>query len=162
MNRTKYLKETLGKTQYLYMAIAFVVGYYFFYYAMMSYFNNSFGQFLNGYTISYLIPAIGLNIVIGILLGITAALTYRRFHYVKNMGSGSFFSAIGIFGTALATGCPGCIVGFFPFVLSLFGVTASLSSLPFNGLEVTLGSAALLGMSVFTLSKKPKMVCKIK
>jgi len=63
---------------------------------------------------------------------------------------------IGVLGGA----CPGCIVGLFPAVLGIFGgAAAGLDILPFNGLELQVGSAALLIMSVWFLSKPA--VCRM-
>ena len=49
--------------------------------------------------------------------------------------------------------CSACFVGLFPAVLGLFGVTASLTDLPFKGVELQIGSIILLGISIVLLSK---------
>ena len=67
--------------------------------------------------------------------------------------------ALGIFAGVLGGACPGCFVGLFPAVLGLFGVTASLSVLPFYGLEIQAASIVLLIVAIFFLTKET--VCKV-
>jgi hypothetical protein len=161
--RIKYIKDTLKEKRYLTTFFIFFIAYVVFYYWIISRFNGSFAFFLNSYRLSYLIPAITLNILTAGLVGIVFSLMHRNLTKLKKVsGKGSIFSGIGIFATALAAGCPGCFAGLFPFVLSLFGITASLSTLPFNGLELQVASVLLLSISTYTLAKEPKITCDVK
>ena len=63
---------------------------------------------------------------------------------------------MGILGGA----CPSCFVGLFPAVIGLFGISASLSSLPLFGIEIQVVSAILLLLSLFFLTGNN--VCTIK
>jgi len=88
-------------------------------------------------------------------------LVYKLKEFAADKKS-SMMSGFGIFAAALANGCPGCFAGLFPLVLSIFGVSATLSILPFNGLELQGLSAVLLGASIFFLAGKTQNVCVIK
>jgi len=95
-------------------------------------------------------------------MGVNISLLVYRFKEIAVDRKSSTMSGIGIFAAALANGCPGCFAGLFPFILSIFGVSATLSILPFNGIELQVLGAVLLGTSIFFLSGKSKNVCEIK
>lgn len=83
---------------------------------------------------------------------------FREMRLVKSKGSRGF-TFLGMFGGVLGGACPGCFVGLFPAVLGLFGVTASLSVLPFYGLEIQAASVGFLVVAVILLTRDT--VCKI-
>ena len=95
-------------------------------------------------------------------MGINISLLVYRLKEFGADKKSSMTSSMGVFAAALANGCPGCFAGLFPFVLSIFGVSATLSILPFNGIELQVLSATLLGTSIFFLSGKSNFVCEIK
>jgi len=68
-------------------------------------------------------------------------------------------ASLGVFGGLLGGACPGCFVGLFPAFLGLFGISASLSVLPFYGIELQVVSVILLIISTYYLTKE--VVCKV-
>ena len=109
---------------------------------------------------SFLIPFFLLNIFIALLVPLTINLSIIKFKELRNINSaGSGAGFLGLFGGFLGGACPGCFAGLFPVFLGLFGVTASLSILPFYGLEILAASIVLLIISVWFLTNE--MTCKI-
>ena len=82
--------------------------------------------------------------IVALLLGINISLLIYKLKEYRADKKSSMMSGFGIFAAALANGCPGCFAGFFPLILSIFGFSATLSILPFNGLELQALSVALL------------------
>ncbi len=83
---------------------------------------------------------------------------FKEMRAVSSKGGGGFTFA-GMFGGILGGACPGCFVGLFPAFLGLFGITASLSILPFYGLEIQAASAGFLIVAIILLTRDT--VCKI-
>lgn len=160
--RIDRIKSVLKQRNYFLIFLASTAIYLGIYYFIITYFLDSFSLFFTTYVKSYAYPAFILNIIVALLLGINISLlVYKLKEFTVNKKS-SFASSFGVFAAALANGCPGCFAGLFPLVLSIFGISATLSILPFNGLELQALSAALLGTSIFFLSGKTQNVCQIK
>jgi len=162
IERFERIKSVLKQKKYFSIFLITAIIYFSAYYLIITYFLDSFSLFFTTYVKSYAYPAFGLNIIVALLMGINISLLiYKLKEFTANKGS-STMSGVGIFAAALANGCPGCFAGLFPFVLSIFGVSATLSILPFNGIELQVLSAALLGTSIFFLSGKSNLVCEVK
>lgn len=87
-------------------------------------------------------------------------LSIRKFRDFKTIqGKGGGLTFLGIFGGLLGGACPGCLIGLFPAVLGIFGVTASLGALPLFGFEIQLISVVFLTIAIFYLTKET--TCKI-
>ena len=100
-------------------------------------------------------------LLIPVLVALTINLSiikFREMRQVKGKSSGGF-TFLGMFGGVLGGACPGCFVGLFPAFLGLFGITASLSILPFYGLEIQAASIGFLVVAVILLTRDT--VCKI-
>ena len=95
------------------------------------------------------------------LVALTINLSIIKFKEMRQISSkgGGGFTFLGMFGGVLGGACPGCFVGLFPAVLGLFGVTASLSVLPFYGLEIQAASVGFLTVAIILLTRDT--VCKI-
>jgi len=156
------IKSVLKQKKYFWIFLITVIIYLSIYYLIINYFLTSFSLFFTTYVKSYAYPAFILNIVVALLMGVNVSILVYRFKEIATDKKSSTMSGVGIFAAALANGCPGCFAGLFPFVLSIFGVSATLSILPFNGIELQALSVALLGTSIFFLSGKTKLVCEIK
>ena len=160
--RYNTIKTILKQRNYFLIFLVSAILYFAAYFLIISYFLDGFLRLFTTYVKSYAIPAFTLNIIVALLLGINISLlVYRLKSYATDKKS-STMSGVGIFAAALANGCPGCFAGLFPLVLSVFGISATLSILPFNGLELQALSVALLGTSIFFLASSNKNVCKIK
>ena|SRR3990167_11387151 len=111
------------------------------------------------YNLKIIIPYIILTLLTALLVATNVNLIYIKFKELKSVNKTSSLGFMGIFGGLLGGACPSCFVGLFPAFLGLFGVTASLSSLPFFGLEILIGSVILLTISIIFLTKDN--ICKI-
>ena len=107
-----------------------------------------------------IIPFVVFTFLIALLVGLVINLVIIKFKELKHVNKVSGLAAVGLFGGLLGGACPSCFVGLFPAFLGLFGVTASLSSLPLFGLEIQIGSILLLLISVYFLTKNS--VCEVK
>lgn len=99
-------------------------------------------------------------IIISILFGMLFSLVGHK----VNIGRGSEGKKIGVLGglglflAAFAPGCAACGVG----LVSIFGLGAgALSFLPYDGLELSIGSIGILGFTIINITKN-MYVCKIK
>jgi len=160
--RFEKIKSVLKQKKYFRIFLISTLVYFGFYYLVINYFLESFSLFFTTYVKSYAYTAFGLNIMVALLLGVNISLLVHRLKEYAADKKSSMMSGMGIFAAALANGCPGCFAGLFPLVLSIFGVSATLSILPFNGLELQGLSAVLLGASIFLLSGNTNNVCEIK
>ncbi len=113
------------------------------------------------YPLSFIIPYLLLLIFNSIFVSLNINLFLIKFQEVKLVSAKqSFFGVLGTFFALLTGACPGCVAGFFPAFVGLFGSTITLNSLPFNGLELQAISLLLLIIGTFYLSKD--LTCKIK
>lgn len=160
--RFSTIKSVLKQKKYFRIFLITALIYLGIYYLIINYFLTSFSLFFTTYVKSYAYPAFILNIIVAILMGVNISLLIYRMKEFATDKKSSMMSGVGIFAAALANGCPGCFAGLFPVILSIFGISATLSILPFNGLELQVLGAVLLGTSIFFLSGKTKLVCEIK
>ena len=160
--RFSTIKSVLKQKKYFLIFLITTLIYLGIYYLIINYFLTSFSLFFTTYVKSYAYPAFILNIIVAILMGVNISLLIYRMKEFATDKKSSMMSGVGIFAAALANGCPGCFAGLFPVILSIFGISATLSVLPFNGLELQGLSAVLLGASIFFLAGKTRNVCEIK
>ena len=110
--------------------------------------------------LNIIIPYLLLSLVIAILVPLNINLIIIKFKELRQINKGSGLTFFGVFGGVLGGACPSCFVGLFPAFLGLFGITASLSSLPFYGIEIQIASVIILTVSIYLLTGKN--VCKVK
>ena len=156
--RFSTIKSVLKQKKYFLIFLITTLIYLGIYYLIINYFLTSFSLFFTTYVKSYAYPAFILNIIVAILMGVNSSLLIYRMKEFATDKKSSMMSGVGIFAAALANGCPGCFAGLFPVILSIFGISATLSILPFNGLELQGLSAVLLGASIFFLAGKTQNV----
>tara|TARA_Y100000310_G_C20665617_1_gene807319 strand:- start:1679 stop:2188 length:510 start_codon:yes stop_codon:yes gene_type:complete len=110
------------------------------------------------YRTFFAIPFIFFLFLVPGLVALNVNLVVYKFKDLKLMskrgraGAGSV-GFLGISAGLIGGACPGCFAGLFPAAVGIFGVTATLSSLPFNGLEVQLASSVLLFVSIYFLTR---------
>ena len=154
------MKDALLKRPYIfYFIIIFSV-----YVGLNILINESYDtlSILSSFRKNFIIPFLILNyLFIPFLIGLNVNLSIMKFKEMSMMTSkgASGFGFMGIFGGILGGACPGCFAGLFPALLGLLGITATLSILPFNGLEISLGSMILLMVGAVLLSRET--VCLI-
>lgn len=136
-NQTKFFYVLIGITAALILLVI--------YYAVLRQ-NSSLGLLYAHNSLTYFIWYISLTVGTSILFGVNAALlTYQWRRYglrrLTHFGSGGVGALIGL----LASTCPVCGSAFISFI----GIVGSLSSLPFQGLEVKALSFLLVGGSAW-------------
>ncbi len=154
MNLDKIKKSIISKP-YSYYFMIFFIGYL----ALNFFVNGISGTYM--FLFSTLSGKLSLiaTIFVGIFVAISLNLVIMKLKELRQLSGAGSFTALGIFGGLLGGACPACFVGLFPAFLGIFGVTASLTDLPFKGLELQIGSMVLLVISIILLSKPT--VCKI-
>jgi len=143
------LKEAVISKPYAYYFIVFFLGY-----ISLNFFVNNLSNtyILLFYTLTGKIT-LTLILITGLLVATSLNLVIIKFKEIRQFNKAEGFTAFGIFGGLMGGACPACFVGLFPAFLGLFGVTASLTDLPFKGVELQIGSIVLLVVSIVLLSK---------
>ncbi|MEX0920108.1 MAG: hypothetical protein WDZ69_00825 [Candidatus Pacearchaeota archaeon] len=90
-------------------------------------------------------------IALSFLIGILFSLIHYRTKMIKNYaGNKGFLASSGIFLGVLAPGCAACGLGLLP----LLGISATvLTTLPYDGLELSILGVGILSFSIFKLTK---------
>ncbi len=154
--RTRKLKDVFAKKFYILFFIFLLYNF------LNIYFNKIYVIFPNLLDLSkaFLIPFVLFNFLITpLLVALTITLSFIKIKEAFSLKSTGIGFA-GLFGGILGGACPGCLVGLFPAVLGIFGISASLGNLPLLGLEIQIASSALLIWAIFLLTKEP--VCEVK
>ncbi len=157
MKRLKKIKEVTIKRPYIYSFIIVFLSY-----LTINVIVNKFyvvAPYVFSYNLKIVIPQIILNLIVATLVATNINMIYSKFKELNKIKKSSGLTFFGIFSGLLGGLCPGCFVGLFPLVLSFFGVTASLASLPLKGIELQVLSIILLTIAIILLTKENK-TCK--
>jgi hypothetical protein len=157
-NRIAKIKNVTIKRPYVfYFITAFIL-----YLGLNSFLNKTFVTFstlFTAYNLSFSIPFVTLHILTALLIATNINLIIFKFKELKLLSKTGGVTFLGIFGGLLAGACPGCLVGLFPAFIGLFGITATLGTLPLYGLEIQIISSILLIVAIIFLTKEN--VCKV-
>lgn len=100
-----------------------------------------------------LVISILLTLAIGIFVSLNLVLVFIKYNERRKCRKESLLTGAGLVG-GIATGvCPLCVAGIFPLLLSLFGISFSFASLPFQGVEIQLLVLILLIVGFVNLKK---------
>lgn len=99
-----------------------------------------------------------LSLIIGILVAINGVYVYMKYKERKECAGGATAAGAGTIGGLITGFCPLCITGLFPLIFGLFGVSFSLASLPFQGIEIQLAVIVLLFVSLKMLNKSSSIL----
>lgn len=161
MKRMQFLVKTLRERPWRVLVWPLSIVYLVATIALYEYiYNGTLVQFYRTFPAYYTVSFTAFTIVISILFGVVLTLFLAKIREIRLKGAG--LGITGIFFGALAAGCPGCVFGLFPIVLSLFGISGTLAILPFNGLEFQALTVLLLLSSIFFLAKESEIACEIK
>ncbi len=94
------------------------------------------------------------SLAIGVLVAINAVYSYILYKERKKCLEGNTLTGIGTLGGLAVGVCPLCVTGLFPLIFGIFGLSFSLASLPFKGLEIQVLAIILLTTSLYLLMKK--------
>ena len=89
-----------------------------------------------------------LSLTIGFLVAINSVYAYIKYKERKQCIEGGTIAGLGTLGGLVTGFCPLCITGLFPLIFGFFGVSFSLASLPFQGIEIQLAIVILLLISL--------------
>ena len=161
MNKRRFeiiKKATIKKPYIFYFILMFLI-----YIAINIFVNKLYISLsvLKGFALWFLISFLFFNfLLVPFLVALTINLSILRLKEAGLLfGKEGGAIGMGVFSGILGGACPGCFVGLFPAVLGIFGITATLSFLPFYGLEIQLLSVILLLVAANFLTKD--IVCKV-
>ncbi len=94
------------------------------------------------------------SLTIGALVATNTVYLFILSQARRHCGSSKTLTSVGT-ATGLLTGiCPLCVTGLIPLLFGFFGVSFTLGSLPFQGLEIQALTIVLLGFSLFLLRRR--------
>jgi len=95
-----------------------------------------------------------LTLTIGVLIAFNSVLIYVKYKERKKCKRELSLSSAGAIGGLVTGVCPLCVTGLIPLILGLVGISFSLASLPFQGVEVQFLVVIILLVSLISLSRK--------
>jgi hypothetical protein len=158
-DRMQYAREVLAQPRYAFIAVLAALVYVGFTMITVLYVHDTLQNFYRSMYFTYTFSFSAFTVLLSVVFGINIALFTAKVREVR-LKSASL-GATGIFFGSLAAGCPGCFFGLFPLVLSVFGISATLAILPFNGIELQALALMALCLSSVTLAKETRIVCKL-
>lgn len=116
-------------------------------------------DYIKMYGTPFTVTTVALGSVIAILAGINTAMIICRKQMTGSLGfkKGGTSSACGVFGGAVASGCPVCTMP----LLAVFGLGGALALFPLQGLEIKIPAIAILTVSLYWAARNVKIACKI-
>ena len=120
--------------------------------------KTTWDAFWQSNTAFYAWAQIILSIINAILIGVSISMLLEVIKEKKKSSKTSFLQTFtSLLFSAAATGCSVCSA----FLLPLLGIAASLTALPFGGLEIKLLSILLLIYTIYEYAKITSGLCKI-
>jgi len=120
--------------------------------------KTTWAAFWQSNTAFYSWSQIVLSIINAVLIGASVSMLFEVIKEKKKTSRTSFLQTFAsLLFSAAATGCSVCSA----FLLPLLGIAASLTALPFGGLEIKLLSALLLIYTIYEYAKITSGLCKI-
>ena len=92
------------------------------------------------------------TLVIAALIALSMVTAFLKYQERKALKGGTVACATSAVGLAIGM-CPLCGASALPLLLSAVGITFTLASLPFKGMELQLGLISLLGTNLYFLKK---------
>src|SRR3989338_7604908 len=151
------LKKTFSKLHYWIITLAIAVNVVFLYYFILTQ-KTTWDSFLQSNTSFYSFMQIALSIVNALFIGASLSMLLNVIEEKKKTTKSSVLQTTGsLLFSAAATGCSVCSA----FLLPTLGIAASLTALPFGGLEIKFMSLLLLFYLFFEYAKITSGLCKI-
>lgn len=97
-----------------------------------------------------------LSLIIGLLVSINAVNLYVKYKEKKQCKEAGTVATIGTIGGLVVGICPLCVTGLFPIILGLAGISFSFASLPFQGIEIQIFIAIILGISLWMFNRNSR------
>lgn len=151
------LKKTFSKSYSWALTIFVALNVLLLYYFLLIQ-KTTWAAFWQSNTVFYSWSQIVLSIINAVLIGASVTMLFEAIKEKKKTSKTSYFQTFAsLLFSATATGCSVCSA----FLLPLLGIAASLTALPFGGLEVKLLSALLLLYTIYEYAKITSGLCKI-
>jgi len=157
--RTRFgvIKSVLSRKPYLILFFIFLLGY-----ISLNLFINQFYAilpFFLSYNLKFVIPYFLLTALIGIGVALNLTIIVYKLRQIFGLNKEMGMTAFGAVGGMLGGACPGCFVGLLPTLAGVFGITVTLSSLPFLGFEIQIPTFLLVATTLFFVAKP--LTCNI-
>ena len=151
--RTRFgvIKSVLSNKPYFILFSLFLIGYF-----SLNLFINQFYEilpFFLSYNLVFVIPYFLLTTLIGIGVALNLTIVIYKLRQILGMKKEMGMTAFGAVGGMLGGACPGCFVGLLPALAGVFGLTVTLSSLPFLGFEIQIPTFLLVAATLFFVAK---------
>jgi len=149
------MKRVLKKP-YIYWTIAIFIVYMLLNILISGFYSTIQLIFIYARTVNWseLIISVLLSLIIAGLVAINAVYSYILYKERKKCIEGNTLTGIGTLGGLMAGVCPLCVTGLFPLIFGIFGLSFSLASLPFKGLEIQVLAIAVLLYSLYLLKRR--------
>ncbi|OGK11763.1 hypothetical protein A2954_04875 [Candidatus Roizmanbacteria bacterium RIFCSPLOWO2_01_FULL_37_12] len=151
------LIKTYSKPHYWITTIAIAVNVLFFYFFLLIQ-KTTWDAFLQSNTSFYIFMQIVLSILNAVFIGIALSMFFNVLEEKKKTSKASLLQTLGsLVFSAAATGCSVCSA----FLLPALGIAASLTALPFGGLEIKFLSLLLLIYAIYESAKIVSGLCPV-
>ena len=149
------MKRVLKKP-YIYWTIAIFIVYMLLNILISGFYSTIQLIFIYARTINWYELSISIifSLIIAGLVAINAIYSYILYKERKKCIEGNTLTGIGTLGGLMAGVCPLCVTGLFPLIFGIFGLSFSLASLPFKGLEIQVLAIAVLLYSLYLLKRR--------
>ena len=157
-SRLQVIKSVLSSKAYL--ALFFVLlTVYFAFNLWINQFYETLPVFLT-FRLSFVLPYAFLTILIGVVVALNFTLVAYKLKQIIGIKKETGMTMFGAFGGMLGGACPGCFVGLFPSLAGAFGVTATLSALPFKGYEIQVVTLLIVLIVLYVVANP--LTCKVR
>lgn len=151
------VKKTFSKLHYWITTVAIAVNVLFFYYFLLIQ-NTTWSAFIQSNTRFYISMQIALSILNALFIGIALSMFFNVLEQKKGASKTTLLQTLGsLVFSAAATGCSVCSA----FLLPTLGIAASLTALPFGGLEIKFLSLLLLIYAIYESAKITSGLCPL-
>src|SRR3989338_2163496 len=151
------LKKTFSKLHYWIITLAIAVNVVFLYYFILTQ-KTTWDSFLQSNTSFYSFMQIALSIVNALFIGASLSMLLNVIEEKKKTTKSSVLQTTGsLLFSAAATGCSVCSA----FLLPTLGIAASLTALPFGGLEIKFMSLLVLLYAMYEYAKPISGLCPL-
>ena len=114
--------------------------------------------YTQGFFLSVGVASFSCTVILSVLTGFLISLLWFRAE-ITHMGIQKklgFFGYISVFLGLFVTGCPTCGLG----LIAILGLGASVASLPFKGIEISIGAIIIILITIYFISKRI-LFCKV-
>jgi len=151
------LKKTFSKLYSWFLTIFVTLNVLLLYYFLLIQ-KTTWDSFWQSNTVFYSWAQIVLSVINAVLIGASISMLFEVIKEKKKTSKTSYLQTFAsLLFSAAATGCSVCSA----FLLPLLGIAASLTALPFGGLEIKFLSALLLFYTIYEYAKITSGLCKI-